>query len=180
MGPVPPRTLVTLPTGLHVEIFKHLEICASICLGLACKKFWEIHNSQRRVVKLYKEERSWRYGRKRSTVWTATDLEGRELPLGELPKQWMGPNYWLPFRGYKFLPTWKHLGELQGKRDREANERRKWENRERIEVGAKKRKADRVMGWRERGILRGQRRIEGAVCAEGCGPSFSLREGAMV
>jgi len=180
----PPLTLTTLPPELHLELFKHLDVCTSICLGLTCKKLWAIH-SQEGIVKLYTTiddpfmpTARWRWHIPKAR--TVKDLNGKEHKLGELLKQWMGPNYWLPFKGYKFMPTWPYLRQLQSQRDRAANKQRKKENRVRIQEEARQRKAKKIMEWRQRGILMQQGRSKGATWVEVHRPFFSAREGAML
>jgi hypothetical protein len=145
----PPLTLITLPPELHLELFKHLDVCTSICLGLTCKKLWAIH-SQEGIVKLYTTINDpfmptarWRWHIQKARM--VKDLNGKEHKLGELLKQWMGPKYWLPFKGYKFMPTLPYLRQLQSQRDRAVNEQRNKENRVRIQEEARQRKAKKIM-----------------------------------
>jgi hypothetical protein len=180
----PPLTLTTLPPELNLELFKHLDVCTSVCLGLTCKKLWAIH-SQKGIVKLYTmiedpymPTARWRWHIPKAH--TVKDLNGKEHKLGELLKQCVGPNYWLPFLGYKFMPTWPYLRQLQSQRDRAGNEQRKKENTVKIQEEARQRKAKKAMEWRQRGLLMKQGRSKGATWVEVHRPFFSAREGAML
>ncbi|PMD60612.1 uncharacterized protein K444DRAFT_629112 [Hyaloscypha bicolor E] len=108
-------------------------------------------------------------------AYMVKDLNGKEHKVGELLKQWTGPDYWLPLLGYKSMPTWQYLRQLQSQRDRAANEQRKNENRVRIQEEVRQRKAKKATEWRQRGLLMQQGRSKGAARVEVHRPFFSAR-----
>ncbi len=52
----PKPHLTTLPTELHLKIFKHLPAVPSTCLGLTCKAFYRIHWSVHGQVPLEEDD----------------------------------------------------------------------------------------------------------------------------
>jgi len=164
-----PPTLTTLPLELHLELFEYLDICSSVCLDLTCKKLWAIHSQDYKVFPIS----STSFGAcplwplKVGLTSAVQDINGKEHKLGELLKQWMSPNYWLPFAGNIFWPTWQKLRQLELQREKE-----------RIGTEARERKAKIALDNREQKILQGQRSFLGAVWVERHRPSSSLREGA--
>ncbi|KAE9382030.1 hypothetical protein N431DRAFT_458571 [Stipitochalara longipes BDJ] len=90
-------TLIALPAELHLEVFKHLEVCTSVCIGLTCKKMWEIHYNIHGKVSL-----GW-------LAFIHEPLEvdmpdGRTFDVGHLIEDWMGPRYFWHFVSHTFRP----------------------------------------------------------------------------
>ncbi|KAE9382031.1 hypothetical protein N431DRAFT_440825 [Stipitochalara longipes BDJ] len=159
---IPPPTLITVPAELHLELFKHLDTCSSVCLGLTCKKLWAIHSEKGKVL-LYNFTVRFRQfphpvlpGRivRRLVVYTCplkvTDANGREFTLAELLKSCIGRNYWLAEDGKHFLPIWVRDRQIQSQLDRIAHLKRKEDNKKRIADEARKRKEQKIIAWKIR------------------------------
>jgi hypothetical protein len=48
--------LATLPTEVHLKIFKHLSPVSSACLGVTCRALYRIHRSLHRRVRLDRDD----------------------------------------------------------------------------------------------------------------------------
>lgn len=83
--------LSTIAPGILNKIFDHLDPCASACLGVTSKRFYNIHSSRHGPVDLYEGS-------------DTGELQS-DKKLFRLLKKWMGEQYYF-CRGRKcFLPA---------------------------------------------------------------------------
>lgn len=68
----------TVPSEVHLELFRHLHRVDSTCLGLTCKKFYNIHRQLHGMVGLGE--------------WDMSDIHSKQLHM--LLKDWMGALVW--------------------------------------------------------------------------------------
>ena len=111
----PSRNIITFPLDIIEEIFDFLTPVQSTCLGLTCSNFYSIHKARHNRVRLQEIDY---LNMENLTENTTTTLLGctpiidgfskKKVMLGELLRDWMGPDYKLcgVFRNTSTVRCW--------------------------------------------------------------------------
>jgi hypothetical protein len=94
---------MSMPPEICKELFKHLDVTTSVCLGLTCRKMYSIHYEDKGKVDLWFKFSGGEFPQR------IIDKKGRQVILIDLITNWMGPQFFYSWEERRFVP-------IEGKR----------------------------------------------------------------